>query len=448
MNALSHQPYPPHHPSNGQPKAQLAFLIGFDAKRAVYNHTGLGNYSRFVVEGLAEALHTFGGDPTAETLPWHADAPRAGAEESTTANSNKATAGAIGLVAAEYRHRQPNATYRELLARYPGLIRTIKPRHFLSQRFPALWRRYGMSRTLVRNGIRLFHGLSGELPVGLKRHGIRSIVTVHDLIFLRYPQFYKPIDVFFYKLKARHACRKADRILAVSECTKRDIVRFFNIPPDKIQVIYQGCEPRFAENPGPSVLTAVRRRYGLPENFLLFVGSIEARKNLLVAVKALELLRDDCPDLHLVAVGKRTPYTAQTEAYAAAHGLSGRLHCLHGLPNDDLRALYHAARLFVYPSLYEGFGIPIIEAIQAGLPVIAATGSCLEEAGGPAGLYIAPDDAPAWAEAIRRLLADAETCRHIVRESQSYVQRFDQKAVTWQLLQLYRELSPAPQPGV
>lgn len=399
---------------NAQPPTP--FFIGFDAKRAVYNHTGLGNYSRFVVEGLAKFL-------TEDDAPACADATPT-----------------LALVATESKHKQPNAAYPKLLEDYPDLIRTVRPHHFLARCFPAFWRRYGMSRTLVRNGIRLFHGLSGELPHGLKRRGIRSVVTVHDLIFLHFPQFYKPIDVFIYKLKARHACRKADRIIAVSECTKRDIVRYFNIQPDRIEVIYQGCEPKFADNPGPSALTAVRRRYGLPENFLLFVGSIEARKNLLVAVKALEILRDDCPDLHLVAVGKRTPYTATVEAYAAAHGLSDRLHCLHGLPNEDLRALYHAARLFVYPSLYEGFGIPIIEAIQAGLPVIAATGSCLEEAGGPACPYIAPDDAPAWAEAIRRLLADAETCRHIVRESQAYVQHFDQKAVTRPLLKLYRDL--------
>lgn len=387
--------------------------IGFDAKRAAYNGTGLGNYSRFVIEGLAEAM-------TAHTA---ADLPET-----------------LYLAAARQNKRPLSAAYSRLFERYPESLAALQPQGFWAKRFPALWRRYGMGRTLEKAGVGLYHGLSNELPVGLAHRGIRSVVTVHDLIFLVYPQFYKPIDRLIYTIKARQACRQADRILAVSECTKRDIVRYFGANPDKIDVIYQGCEPQYAENPGPSATTAVRRRYGLPEDFLLFVGSIEERKNLGIAVEALARLRGTHPALHLVAVGKRTPYTARVEARAAALGLQDRLHCLHGVPDEDLRALYHAARIFIYPSRYEGFGIPIVEAIHAGLPVIAATGSCLEEAGGPACRYIAPDDAPAWAEAIAGLLSDADARVRIVTEAQAYVRRFDRAAVTQQLIALYKEL--------
>lgn len=387
--------------------------IGFDAKRAAYNGTGLGNYSRFVIEGLAEAM-------TAHTA---ADLPET-----------------LYLAAARQNKRPLSAAYSRLFERYPEFLAALQPQGFWAKRFPALWRRYGMGRTLEKAGVGLYHGLSNELPVGLAHRGIRSVVTVHDLIFLVYPQFYKPIDRLIYTIKARQACRQADRILAVSECTKRDIVRYFGANPDKIDVIYQGCEPQYAENPGPSATTAVRRRYGLPEDFLLFVGSIEERKNLGIAVEALARLRGTHPALHLVAVGKRTPYTARVEARAAAIGLQDRLHCLHGVPDEDLRALYHAARIFIYPSRYEGFGIPIVEAIHAGLPVIAATGSCLEEAGGPACRYIAPDDAPAWAEAIADLLSDADARVRIVTEAQAYVRRFDRAAVTQQHIALYKEL--------
>lgn len=385
--------------------------IGFDAKRAAYNGTGLGNYSRFVIEGLAEAM-------AAHTVP---DLPET-----------------LYLAAARQNKRPLSAAYSRLFERYPERLAALPPQGFWAKRFPALWRRYGMGRTLAQAGVGLYHGLSNELPVGLAKRGIRSVVTVHDLIFLVYPRFYKPIDRLIYTIKARHACRQADRILAVSECTKRDIVRYFGTDPDKIDVIYQGCEPKYAENPGPSATTAVRRRYGLPEDFLLFVGSIEERKNLGIAVEALACLRETHPALHLVAVGKRTPYTARVEARAAALGLQDRLHCLHGVPDEDLRALYHAARIFIYPSRYEGFGIPIVEAIHAGLPVIAATGSCLEEAGGPACRYIGPDDAPAWAEAIAGLLSDADARARIVTEAQAYVRRFDRAAVTAQLIALYK----------
>lgn len=387
--------------------------IGFDAKRAAYNGTGLGNYSRFVIEGLAEAM-------TAHTA---ADLPET-----------------LYLAAARQNKRPLSAAYSRLFERYPEFLAALQPQGFWAKRFPALWRRYGMGRTLEKAGVGLYHGLSNELPVGLAHRGIRSVVTVHDLIFLVYPQFYRPIDRLIYTIKARQACRLADRILAVSECTKRDIVRYFGANPDKIDVIYQGCEPQYAENPGPSATTAVRRRYGLPEDFLLFVGSIEERKNLGIAVEALARLLGTHPALHLVAVGKRTPYTARVEARAAALGLQDRLHCLHGVPDEDLRALYHAARIFIYPSRYEGFGIPIVEAIHAGLPVIAATGSCLEEAGGPACRYITPDDAPAWAEAIAGLLSDADARVRIVTEAQAYVRRFDRAAVTQQLIALYKEL--------
>ena len=386
--------------------------IGFDAKRAAYNGTGLGNYSRFVIEGLAEAM---------EAGPTDGNAP-------------------LYLVAARKKNKPLSAAYQRLLERYPQRLIPLAPKGFTAKRLPSLWRRYGMGRTLTHAGIGLYHGLSNELPVGLAQRGIRSVVTIHDLIFLVCPQYYKPIDRLIYTIKAKHACKRADRILAVSECTKRDIVRYFGTAPDKIDVIYQGCEPKYAENPGPSATTAVRRRYGLPEAFLLFVGSIEERKNLGIVVEALAGLRETHPALHLVAVGKRTPYTARVEARAAALGLQDRLHCLHGVSDQDLRALYHAARIFVYPSRYEGFGIPSVEAIHAGLPVIAATGSCLEEAGGPACRYISPDDAPAWAEAIAGLLSNADTRARIVTEAQAYVRRFDRAAVTQQLITLYKSL--------
>ena len=211
------------------------------------------------------------------------------------------------------------------------------------KRFRALWRTFFIKRGLLQDGVQLYHGLSNELPVGIHRTGIRSVVTIHDLIFLRYPQYYHRLDRIIYNRKFNYACRKADRIVAVSECTKRDIVKFYGISPEKIDVVYQGCDPVFARPVSKKEKDRVRAAYGLPERFILSVGTIEERKNLLLAVKAVEKL----DDVHLVAIGKSTDYAKKVQDYVEAHGLENRVHIIHNLKFGDLPILYHLASLFV-----------------------------------------------------------------------------------------------------
>lgn len=369
--------------------------IGFDAKRANANRTGLGNYSRYVVRALADR------HPELEQSLY---VPR----------------------------KRSNAQYEALLE-YPQVVERL-PRGGMHAWVKSLWRTFGVARDLEKDGVQVFHGLSNELPSGLAARGVGSVVTIHDLIFLRFPQFYKPIDRRIYTIKFRHACLAADRIVAVSECTKRDIVRFFGIDPKKIEVIYQGCDPVFAKPVDASDLARVAEKYALPERFVLNVGSLEERKNLLLIVKALRHLPKE---VHLVAAGRRTRYTEEVERYAREQRLDGRMHLLHDVPFADLPALYRLASVFAYPSRYEGFGIPIIEAVSAGLPVVAATGSCLEEAGGDACLYVSPDDDAALAEALDRLISDGALRERSVRASQEYVRRFDSDAIADRLADLY-----------
>ena len=214
---------------------------------------------------------------------------------------------------------------------------------------------------------------------------------------MRYPQYYQSIDRKIYTYKFRKASENADKIIAISECTKRDIIRYFNIPDDKIEVVYQGCDPVFARPVSKKEKDRVRAAYGLPERFILSVGTIEERKNLLLAVKAVEKL----DDVHLVAIGKSTDYAKKVQDYVEAHGLENRVHIIHNLKFGDLPILYLLASLFVYPSRFEGFGIPIVEALSAGVPVIASTGSCLEEAGGEHSIYVDPDDVEGMANAMK-----------------------------------------------
>lgn len=384
--------------------------IGFDAKRIARNGTGLGSYGRTLVNALSEA------DPQYELRLY---APDKGREDLC---------------------QQVNAA-DNIVWCYPSRMT------FRLQR--DLWRMRGVVKDLQRDDIDIFHGLSGELPHGLRKAGIRSIVTIHDLIFLRHPEYYNWIDVEIYHHKFRQTIKEADVIVAISECTKRDIMAYSDVPEDRIKVIYQSCSTRFCHEVDSRTRKDVARRYVLPHRYVLQVGTIEERKNAMLTVRALPLLPED---VHFVLVGRQTAYADKVRREAEKLGVSDRVLFLSGVPNDDLYAIYQQASVFVYPSRYEGFGIPVIEAIQSYLPVVAATGSCLEEAGGPDCLYVDPDDHKAMASAIMQMMPvgtdinydDAEGHNRSIRErisrSRDYVTRFENNDVARQWIELYSSL--------
>ena len=362
-------------------------IIGFDAKRIVRNGTGLGSYGRTLVNDLS-----------AFPLQLHLYAPDEGRDDL----------------------RSQVVQRDNVQFHYPS--------HSTSAFGKALWRSKGVIKDLQRDGIQLFHGLSGELPIGIRKSGIKSIVTIHDLIFLRHPEYYHWIDTKIYAWKFRQTVREADHIVAISECTKRDIMEYGQVDDSKISVVYQSCAPRFNVSDSP-VNTSQR--------YILSVGSIEERKNMLLAVKALPYLPDD---LSLVIVGRHTKYTDRIMDYVRTHHLEHRVSIRHGVTDEQLPDLYAGAEAFVYPSRYEGFGIPIIEAICCGLPVVACTGSCLEEAGGPHSLYVSPDDEQAMAHAISCVLKGSEGRDRRIALSRDYVRRFEGNHVAEQMVELYKKL--------
>ena len=371
-------------------------IIGFDAKRIVRNGTGLGSYGRTLVNDLIRR-----GDYSLRL----------------------------------YAPDEGRAELRNQIMEHPDM--TFCYPHGRQWLGKSWWRTTGMVSDLKQDGVRVFHGLSGELPRGIRQSGIKSVVTIHDLIFLRHPEFYHWLDVKLYAWKFRQTLREADRIIAISECTKRDIMEYGEIDDSRITLIYQSFSPRFSTDVSQPLQEEVRRTYALPARYVLNVGSIEARKNVLQAVQALPLLP---ADVSLVIVGRRTKYTGQVMDYVQRHDLSSRVHILNGIPDEHLPALYAMAETFVYPSVYEGFGIPIIEAISCGLPVVACTGSCLEEAGGPDSLYVAPSDVEAMATAICRTLRGADGREERIEKSQQYVRRFCGQDVAGQVADVYRSL--------
>ena len=373
--------------------------IAFDAKRITNNATGLGNYSRFVLEALTEYR------PENRYLLY---SPSIGRPE----------------------------LYRELLEHRSVQLHT--PHRALAFLGGSLWRNYSIPRLVREAKVDLFHGLSNELPLGLYRaQRVGTVVTIHDLAFIRYPQYYKPIDRLLYRRKYGASARAADHVITVSEQTRRDVIDIFGVEEERVTTVYQGCSERFAQIQ-PEEVAAARQALRLPQRYMLFVGSIEERKNLLLAVEALAQLQDK--ELHLVAVGRRTPYVQQVLDRARRLGVTSRLHLLHQVGVTYLPGIYGGAEVFVYPSRFEGFGIPIIEALNAGIPVIGATGSCLEEAGGPTSLYTDPDNADMLASLIDRVLIDISLRRLMIDEGRSYVERFTPKRIARDLSQVYEQV--------
>lgn len=372
--------------------------IGLDAKRIVRNGTGLGSYGRTLANDLA-------GIDGLDLMLYAPDKGRDSLRNQVAEREN-------------LHFCYPNGLYQTALGK-------------------AFWRSKGIISQMQHDGIQVYHGLSGELPVGIRKSGIKSVVTIHDLIFMRHPEYYHSVDVKIYTRKFRQALQEADRIVAISECTKRDICELGGIEPERVDIIYQSCARRFSDSPENRQLWQVRDKYGLADRYILNVGSIEQRKNVLLAVKALNRLPED---VSLVIVGRHTSYADEILQYVNENRLHDRVQILHGVPDEDLPALYRMADAFVYPSHYEGFGIPIIEAIRLGLPVVACTGSCLEEAGGPDSLYVDPDDDEAMAHAISQVLFGVEGRQRRIELSQEYVKRFENTGAAQRFADLYREM--------
>ena len=371
-------------------------IVGLDAKRIVRNGTGLGSYGRTLVNDLLRR-----GDSELELRLYAPD------------EGKDTLRGQI----------IEGATFCYPTAKLSGTMGALRK---------AWWRSKGIIKDLQRDGVNVFHGLSGELPMGLRKTGIPGVVTIHDLIFLRHSEYYHWLDTKIYEWKFRQTLREAAHIIAISERTRQDIIELGGAEyADRISVIYQSFSPRFTKEISASKKAEVRRRYELPARYVLNVGTIERRKNLMLVAEALDLLPKD---IHLVAVGRKT-------AYAEELPKSDRIHLLSGVPDDDLAAIYAMGEVFAYPSRYEGFGIPIIEAIATGLPVVACTGSCLEEAGGPHCRYVDPDNPTEMAEALQMSLRGAYDREQRIAQSREYIKRFEGRDVAGQVAEIYKTLS-------
>lgn len=377
--------------------------IAFDAKRAFHNTTGLGNYSRTLINSLAKFY------PGNEYYLFN---PKFG---------NK------------YQFNADNQ--HEILPE--------KPFH---KWFNSAWRSYFIKEDLKKNKIRLFHGLSHEIPMGLSATGIHSVVTIHDLIPERFPGQYNPLDSYLYNKKARYACKNADKVICVSSQTQADVINFYGIPESRTEVCYQSCDPAFSVQLDEQEKKRILEKYGLPKQFFLSVGSVIERKNLLNVCKAFSKLKNKT-DIPLVVIGNGSRYLKKVKAFILQNNMMKRFIFLSGIPDtgtsgifQDLPGIYQSAKALIYPSLFEGFGLPVLEAQCSGLPVVTSNISSMPEAGGDAALYVDPTSVNDIAEAMLRVTAEPELVTTLVEKGKMHALEFTNKRCAEKVMNIYREL--------
>jgi len=251
-------------------------------------------------------------------------------------------------------------------------------------------------------GIDLFHATDHLLP---RFAAVHSVFTLHDLTCRLYPAAHRPLNRWFHLLLMPRFLRQAEAVIAVSESTRRDVVRLYGLDEAKVRVVHEGVSPRFRPASVGEV-DGVRQKYGLPERFILAVGTIEPRKNLGTLVDAWAALRAQGAPQHLVMAGRRGWRCGALFARLRERGIEEEVILPGYVEEADLPALYSAAELFAFPSLYEGFGLPVLEAMACGTPVVCSATSSLPEVAGEAALLAGPSDVATWTAAMGRVLAD------------------------------------------
>lgn len=371
--------------------------IGFDAKRAFNNSTGLGNYSRLVILSLLQ------------NFPEH-----------------------------QYYLFTPtiDEKFKNIFIEYNN-VEIIEPENYLHKKFHAAWRSYSIGDIVNDLNLDIFHGLSNEIPNGINNEKTKTVVTIHDLIFLRYPDYYNTIDAYIYKKKFKRACITADLILATSIQTKKDIETYFEIKDSKTKVLYQDCDDAFAKQYSNEEKLAIIEKYNLPKQFILSVGTLEKRKNQLTILKALAKLPTDW---NLVLIGRKTNYTKELMAFANKNNLENRLQIFENILFSDLPIIFQCSSIFAYISEFEGFGIPVLEAMKSQIPIITSNLSSLPEVIGNTGLCIDPFDFEAIVQFVNSTFNDKASINKMIENAKERTTLFDKNNLAKSLMDCYIKL--------
>lgn len=366
--------------------------IGFDAKRIFNNATGLGNYSRTLVKNLAQQFP----------------------EHQYFLFSKKSTSGL-----------------------FDNGLKNIQTIHPAKGSGGSWWRSFGITDDLSANSIDIYHGLSNEIPFQKTKTGAQFVVTIHDLIFKHFPHHYAFIDRSIYNIKSKYACKNADVVIAASEATKRDIIEFYDVDEKKIKVVYQSCDELFLnEDIGGDDICI---KYNLPSEYILYVGSLTERKNLLNVCKAYLQMQTE-KRIPCVVIGNGGSYAAMLKKFVTQNKLEKSFIFLENISNLELVAFYKKALVFIYPSVYEGFGIPLLEAMACGCPVITSNISSLPEVGGNAAHYFQPYDVNDIAQKILEVTQSSIIRHEMIKKGFDQIKIFDPAINTQKLMDIYLSL--------
>jgi glycosyltransferase involved in cell wall biosynthesis len=369
--------------------------IGFDAKRMLNNPTGLGNYARILLNALMRDYH----------------------ENEYLLFSPKA------------KDEFMQQMHGEFKLYFPALPRMLYP----------WWRSYTVTDELIRTGVDIYHGISNEIPFNLSQPGIKTVVTIHDLIFLKHNEQYPWIDRQIYTAKTRYAAKHADAIIAVSQETKRDLIQMYGVPEKKITVIYQSVEENFYHKVSEETRAAGLNKYKLPAKYILNVGSFFPRKNQIGLIEAFDRIKSQIAE-DLVLIGSSGNILSEVKKKIGDKKLEGRVHIITDVSNDDLPVVYQSASVFVFPSLFEGFGVPILEALFSGTPVIASRGGAIEEAAGRDALFIDPNNAEDIAHRILQVLKNEALRKRMTDAGYIHAQTMTDNVFAAKTMEVYKSI--------
>jgi len=282
-------------------------------------------------------------------------------------------------------------------------------------------------------GAAIFHATEHLLP---PLRDVPTVLTIHDLIFKLFPEHHKKLNYYFLNTAVPLFVRRADAIIAVSQATKNDLMRHYGTPDNKITVVHEAAAPHFRVVPNSEV-ARVRAKYDLPERFLLSVGTIEPRKNLTRLVEALARLRKGDRHLQLVVVGSKGWMFDEFFAKIEELGMQGAVRMLGFVPDEDLPAVFRAATVYVMASVYEGAGLPLLEAMACGVPVVSSRESSLPELGADVPRYFNPHDVDNMTEVLRQVLEDEALRAHMAAQGPVRAGRFSWQRAARETLDVY-----------
>lgn len=379
--------------------------IGYDGKRATQNFRGLGNYSRGIIEGLL--------DYSREEIFLY----------TSTVKDPRAIAWLDSCKKADSQNR----------------LHLTLPQKRINSLFPSAWRSYFILNELKKDRLDLFHGLSHEIPFGINKYPFKSVVTIHDLIFLRYPEYFPWIDRQTYYAKFKYSTSNADLVIAICEQTKKDLIELMGVEEKKIVVHYQSCDPVFYEIFSNTQINQKLKDYGILKPYILNVGAFEERKNQKNLIHAFAD-SNQFYEHDLILIGNGKKYLDECKKLVNDLNISNRVKFLSNVSFKDLPYMYQGAALFCFPSFFEGFGLPIVEALFSKIPVITSFGSCFPESAGENSEYFNPASVVDIADKIKLVLDNSVHRDKMIAEGYQFVQKFHRQNSTNQLLDCYSRL--------